>query len=455
MNDRGRFCRDSRSGATRWFCTWAVLACPALVLVGCGSEADRPDRWAERDGGADAGQTGGHSGTGGVSGGGGSLGGTGGDPGAGGTSGTGGDQGTGGTAGGGGTGSTAGGGGVEDGGGSDAGAAGLGGGTSGAGGDGGDAGVGGQGGSAGSGGNPDPISHSGSNYAWYDLNGCNREPYGIVYNYHVARSTVQAQLQTMYDNGQRRLRIPIYFCHGCATGTVMDSTGGNLSAQHRANLADFLADVHAKGFEEVMVGFFPQAANHPASWSSWSEALFQENWNLIVNLRPIIAAAGIQYRIDLMNEGSPPSSLTQLREYCRKLWTNYEYTYGKNDTVGFSIPPGADSSDLQDRIQNIPYIYGGSFPYLYSLHFYNSPHASFLTANSAMNALSPSQTQGWIVGETYYNDRPTAEALRSAITQTGRTVYYLTQWPITTQWACPDVDVTPPSEIGEYQALGF
>ena len=57
----------------------------------------------------------------------------------------------------------------------------------------------------------------GSNYAWYDLMGCNRDPYGVIKNYHkpVVRAKVDSQLQAMYDAGQRRLRIPI--CRGCGT----------------------------------------------------------------------------------------------------------------------------------------------------------------------------------------------------------------------------------------------
>src|SRR5271165_482701 len=69
-----------------------------------------------------------------------------------------------------------------------------------------------------------PAGLGGSNYAWYRIDPpCNREPYGVVFNYDTAKATIDAQLRQMYIQGQRRLRIEIYFGRGLSTGTVMDS----------------------------------------------------------------------------------------------------------------------------------------------------------------------------------------------------------------------------------------
>lgn len=73
----------------------------------------------------------------------------------------------------------------------------------------------------------------------------------------------------------------------------MDSTGGNLSSRHRNNLQGLLATAESIGFTELMVGFFPIGPNDPTQWTAWSEDLYQENWNLIVNLRPLISASGL------------------------------------------------------------------------------------------------------------------------------------------------------------------
>ena len=189
-------------------------------------------------------------------------------------------------------------------------------------------------------------ARGGSNYGWYNLSGCNREAYGVIANYHTEESTINAQLQTMYNNGQRRLRIPIFHASGQDSGTIMSSSGGNLSTQHRSNLTNLLAEIESIGYSEIEVSFHPQASNNPLFWPAvtetptWAnpyEDVFQENWNLIYNLRPIIAEAGMLYRIDLLNEGIPASSQTGLRQYAQRLWNYYVYTFGKNDTVGFSI----------------------------------------------------------------------------------------------------------------------
>src|SRR5579863_6463063 len=59
---------------------------------------------------------------------------------------------------------------------------------------------------------PPPAALGGSDYGWYHLDPpCSREPYGVVYNYDTASGAINSQLQQMYTNGQRRLRIPIYF----------------------------------------------------------------------------------------------------------------------------------------------------------------------------------------------------------------------------------------------------
>ncbi len=84
---------------------------------------------------------------------------------------------------------------------------------------------------------PSPAGLGGSNYGWYYLAPpCNREPYGVVYNYNTATATIDSQLQQMYNNGQRRLRIPIYHARGINSGTIMDSTGGTLAPQFLSNL---------------------------------------------------------------------------------------------------------------------------------------------------------------------------------------------------------------------------
>jgi hypothetical protein len=306
--------------------------------------------------------------------------------------------------------------------------------------------------------NPPPpaAGQGGSNYAWYQLDPpCTREPYGVIYNYDTASATIHTQLQQMYFNGQRRLRIPIYFARGINSGTIMDSTGGNLAPQFQSNLANLLAAIKAAGFEEVEVGFFPQSANNPVQWTTFSADYFQENWSLIRNLRPIIVNSGLPYHLDLLNEGIPPPGYDAMLQYSQRLWNDYVAAYGSADTVGFSII--ADSAHV-DQVSAVygPSSFGSSgSPQLFDVHIYDETGASFATAFHALSAQGYSSVP-WIIGEAFYNDATEAAALRQQATTTGQQVLYLTEWPLTSDQNCsPDVNVAPPVNFSNYQAQSF
>ncbi len=303
---------------------------------------------------------------------------------------------------------------------------------------------------------PPAVALGGSNYGWYNLGpSCNREPYGVVYNFNTAAATINAQLQQMYANGQRRLRIPIYHARGINSGTVMDSTGGNLAPQFQTNLANLLASIKAAGFLEIEVSFHPQSNNNPLEWTTFSNDYFQENWSLIQNLRPIIAAAGIPYHLDLMSEGIPPLGYDALLQYDQMLWNDYVSAFGKADTLGFSII--ADSA----HVGQVSTVYGPSAfgdqgsPQLFDVHIYDETGNSFATA---FTALSSQGYQGvpWIIGEAFYNDAAEATAQRQQANSTGQQVLYLTQWPLTSDESCSNaVNVAPPADFSNYQAQNF
>jgi hypothetical protein len=301
-----------------------------------------------------------------------------------------------------------------------------------------------------------PAGLGGSDYGWYYLAPpCNREPYGVVYNYNTASATIDAQLQQMYANGQRRLRIPIYHARGLDSGTIMDSTGGTLAPQFLTNLTNLLAAIKTAGFVEIEVSFHPQSSNNPIEWTTFSDDYFQENWSLIQNLRPIIAGAGIPYHIDLMNEGIPPQGWAVLLQYDQMLWNDYVAEFGGADTLGFSII--ADSN----HVGQVSLVYGPSpygnqgSPPVFDVHIYDETGNSFATA---FNSLTSQGYQGvpWIIGEAYYNDAAEAAAQRQAANSTGQTVLYLTQWPVTSDGSCSTaVNVAPPASFSNYQAQGF
>lgn len=296
-----------------------------------------------------------------------------------------------------------------------------------------------------------PVLPGGSNLGWYNVgipNGANcRQNYGIIPNYDEpgVRYLVQSQLQAMYSAGQRRLRIPLYHRRSYSDRTVMGSAGGDLSRQDRVNFANFLVDIKNAGFVEMEVSFHPVGENDPVQWDSrglpWQEGYYQENWNLIVNLRPIIASSGIHYRIDLLNEGAPANNMPRLAQYVERLWTDYNVVFGKSDTIGFSISAGSSGTQRYDNMVRHMNSTGHGLPYLWGVHVYDNPKANLerLSNHQAVRA----DYRSWVIGETYYDDANTKAAFDQARLG-GRAVWHVYQWPLTPARLCADVDVAPP-----------
>ena len=298
-----------------------------------------------------------------------------------------------------------------------------------------------------------PLSAGGSNYVSYHLaNGCDREPYGVIDSFDKGRDTITGQLADMRAAGQHRLRVPIFHQHGPDSGTVMDSTGGDLSEGDRQQLTEFLAAVKAAGFDEIEVGFFPLGRTGPYDWTSWHEDAFHENWRLIANLRPLIADAGIPYKIDLLNEGMPTPDQDVLREYTTRLWAAYTGRFGKADTVGFSM-----TVPIADRATQLAAVYGDNPPDVFDVHLYGDgwngdEYRQFVDADGKMTSLG--YHQDWIIGETFFDDTSAAVGIDRAIGRTGRKVRYVAQWPLTRDGRCADVDVAPPIRFDAFGPRG-
>ena len=316
----------------------------------------------------------------------------------------------------------------------------------------------------------------GASIGWFHLGpACDRDPYGVIANYMSenealprARETIDAMLRQMYDQGMRRLRIPIFFGHDINTGTVLSSTGGNLSAQHRRNLADLLAAIRRHGFVEIVPAFMPVGAwNDPANKDYvLTEERYQENWQLIRNLRPLFVASGLVVRIDLGAEAIPSiRELTSqdnhrtLLHYTRRLWLDYISAFGSADTVGFSLIGGGNTSG--DRLAILPSIYGANPPPVLALDIYEDMYDSFVAARRKLQAMGPPWSKlPWIIEETFYNDPETAVELRRAITDTKQNVLYMLQWPVTNPLvppndSCHHVNVGSAAGYWHYRGQGF
>ena len=299
----------------------------------------------------------------------------------------------------------------------------------------------------------DPTARSagGSNYDFYYLNGCYREPYNVISGFSRAPDMIRYQLGQMRTAGQDRLTIGVFHHHGEGGGAVMDSTGGTLSPTDLKNFSDLLATVKAAGFAEVTVAFNSQNPSNPDGWRSWQQDLYDENWQLIQKVHELVAAAKLPYRIDLGNELTPSTGQSIVVRYDQQLWRDYTAKYGTADTVGFSV-----NSNDPGQIPNVFKVYGKNPPPVFDLHIYGDEYNQFVGDDQQLRRQGYT-SQPVIVGESFYNDPVAADGFAKASLDSGRRILYLTQWPKTRTNApqCDQVDVAPPLDFTAYRAAGF
>ena len=148
----------------------------------------------------------------------------------------------------------------------------------------------------------------GSNYNFYTLNGCFREDFGVLKNYHLASDIIEYDLNSMYSNGQRRLRVGVFHGNGISSGTVIDSSSGRLPGQYVLNLKNLINLAKQQGFVEVVVALHTLGIYDPTSWAKTQNfdaqisGALEENWGVIQSIMPVIESANIRVLIDLGNE---------------------------------------------------------------------------------------------------------------------------------------------------------
>jgi hypothetical protein len=296
-----------------------------------------------------------------------------------------------------------------------------------------------------------PAVSGGSNYDFYYLDGCYRQPYQVVDAFDKAPTIIAYQLAGMKRAGQNRLSIGVYHHHGADNGTVMDSTDGRLPPRDQENLAGLLAAVKQAGFAEITVVLHPSDGNDPTTWSSWQDAMYQENWQLIRSLHPIIAAAGLPFHLDLGGELTASTDQSLVLRYDQQLWRAYTKEFGRTDTVGFSV-----NGNDPGQVLNVGKLYGDTGPSMMDIHIYGDEYNQFVYNDDQLRQQGFTG-QPLIVGEAYYNDGEAANGFAQAARNTGRQIYYLTQWPKTRagNTECSRVDVAPPTDYAEYAAAGF
>lgn len=99
------------------------------------------------------------------------------------------------------------------------------------------------------------------------------------------------------------------------------------------------------------------------------------------------------------------------------MWGNFNYVFGRDKTVGFSLPPASN------RASNLRNVYGDTPPYKFDVHIYDDAYNTFRGIDKEMDGIGY-KVQGWIIGESYYNDDRSANEISQAAPASSRTVFF-------------------------------
>ncbi len=333
----------------------------------------------------------------------------------------------------------------------------------------------------------------GSNIGWYysdpDGNPAGSGYSSILADYHLRakdhvrlgridpHAVIEEQFRQMANRGQRRARLLIWHMRGGDDASlVVNSETGDLAPQLRENLLGILTSLRDKGFKEVQIALGSQGYNLPiacnwkgdraaeswctigdpsediwsgpaALWNSANDSYFEENWRFLASIvRATDEIEDLDLLFDLQNElapvmngnANPLSDETWGRTsaYVLRTWTRFVQTFGRDRTVGFSVP-----GTWAPRIRALYSLYdqsGVGRPRYLDVHIYHvrethGPSADdaywmFREAHDTLNSVGERSTP-IIIGEAHYNDEPTARRLAQAQTETGRSIAWLAQWP--------------------------
>jgi len=265
-----------------------------------------------------------------------------------------------------------------------------------------------------------------------------------VYLYQLNPTLVQQQMQNMRSSG-----IDVLVLHmsptslsGCEAsgacytpyndgiwGFTTDVDGYALRPQQSQNLTNILTYATQIGFRKVFLRFNGSASGT----NTWDETAYQKTWNFIYNTHNVATSVlnntATRLQVDLGGEqmGLFCDGGTQcpgLQAYVQRLWSDYTYTFGTSDTVGFSFI--ACSYIVQNGLS----WYGSIKPNEYAFSNYGCDADNAGTALVASwNALGSEKTKPIMIIETHWNSANNASSWASAFAANpGMVVTDIVQW---------------------------
>lgn len=287
--------------------------------------------------------------------------------------------------------------------------------------------------------NPEaPISSSNN---WYQPGQNFKTPIGL---YNLMPSKVDTQIANMRASGMDYIVIHIAMtdlsiCKANGTcsdgypnnwlwGELIDDSQEDLRPTQKANLIAILNQVRNAGFRTVIIRF----ANYGAGGATWQEVEYQHAWNLIARTHRLVSQQmqGSLTKV-LYDLGCEALGAPNMQAYVQRLWSDYTYTFGNDDTVGFSTI--ADAYHLAGLSW-----YGQLKPKIYAFDIYNDVDAGLI---QAWQALGPEGSKPIMLMETYQNDSLTESQLQSALQSHPQiNLVAVNQWPNARTVPCSGCD---------------
>lgn len=282
------------------------------------------------------------------------------------------------------------------------------------------------------------------NDTWYVPAQNLRTPVG---GYHLNSWLVDTQISAMAASGQNAYSIVIQNSNigdcefdACNDGVydgvwgeVIDNTQYAMRAQHRANLKAIVGKALDSGMRRIYIRFGYNSS--PESWPMWNEVRYQQVWNFIVDARNAareeVAARGLTHlypsphNILIFDLGLEGGGLTggQRPAFMTRLWQDYTYTFGNDDTLGYSIAwaPGRFNG-LRNLLAAT-----GTLPKMWGVDIYDNMTSYLGQMYAEMGSL---RNQPVHLLETYFNRGQTATEIQSALNQYEFLhLGFLGQWP--------------------------
>ncbi|PMQ03584.1 hypothetical protein DyAD56_18785 [Dyella sp. AD56] len=283
-----------------------------------------------------------------------------------------------------------------------------------------------------------PVSDSNNN--WYHPGENFKTPVGL---YNLMPDKVNAQIADMRASGMDYIVIHIAIADlstcksngGCddgypanwVWGELVDDSQGQLRPMQQANLVAILNQVRAAGFRTVVIRF----ADYDAGYASWQEAKYQKAWNFIANTHRLVQQQMSGGLTNVLYDlGCEALGGTNMQAYVQRLWSDYTFSFGNDDTVGFStIPDAAHLAGLS--------WYGQVKPKIYAFDVYNVERDLV----PAWQALGSEGSKPIMLMETYQNDSVTEGELQTVLEANPQiNLIAVNQWPNTRATECSGCD---------------